>query len=195
MPATTQHTKQELIDAAVAVVVARTEEALRGDPHSREYVGREYIEAYAVATALRESGMISHPDTDSRDHNYRERARKALDSKVKRLLDEEVAKPNARILRFSSRDQQLGLPRLNGMRRRLSGNAVGYTTPELYERAQQATATFQEQQLAQATAMVLLLARATAAGLPEPLKSDSRTVTYGYDALLALVERLEGLID
>jgi hypothetical protein len=171
-------TKQELIDAAVQVVVDRLG------------AGREYVEAYDVARVLRERGVISHPDQDKTGYTYEERVRKSLIGKVKRLLDEETSRPNSRLLRFSSVDNA-ALPRLDGSRRPLHGQAVGYTTQEVYERAEAAAAAVDAQRKADRAEMKALLERATAAGVPAPTSGGPTGVTFDVAGLRAIIERFE----
>lgn len=174
-------TKNEKIDAAVAVIEARCQARLRGE---LDYA-REYTEAYEVATALVEQGVLVREEGLT---GYGERARKRLDGQAKRLLDEEAGRPNPRILRFSSRDH-VPLPHLDGYHRHLYGNAVGYTTPALYQAAQEAVEARLARLRADEQAMDELLQQAEAAGLPEPVKHDSHLVTYNVEGVRALIER------
>lgn len=174
----TELTKEEKVDAAVAIVADHAQAALDGEEQANEYV-----EAYAVATHLEERGVLARQVTDRQSSNV-DRARKRLDGQAKRLLDEAVAQ--GRILAFSSRDHRL-LPRLNGNPRGLYGNAVGYTTPALYERAQAAVAQARAEAQAAEETMEALLQQARAAGLPEPTNSHPTRVTYDVDGLRALI--------
>jgi hypothetical protein len=182
----TQLTKQQLIDAAVEIVQERAADALAGVEYASEY-----IEAHAVTARMQGSGLISHPDAESRDYNVREKARKSLEAKVKRLLDEEAAKPDARILRFSTTNDRL-LPRLDGTRRDLYGMAVAYTTPELHQRAGQAVEDLQVRVRQEEDETEGMLRHAKDLGLPEPVSADRSGVTFDREGFQAILDRLAG---
>ena len=94
-------TKEQRIDAAVAVVTEQAERALQGEDSFSSRDG--YTEAYQVATRLVEQGVITHQGLDSTGWQQKEAARQSVNGKAKRLLDEAVGQ--GRILRFSSRDK------------------------------------------------------------------------------------------
>jgi hypothetical protein len=182
-------TKEQLIDAAVEVVRERAAQALAGTTERGEY-----IEAYQVSSALEDSGLLPALPP-SRDTAAREKARRSLDGKVKRLLDEAAAQPEPRILRFSSKDQPPeGYPRLDGAPRGLYGQAVGYTTPEVYEQACRAVAEARQRVEDERTEFAALIDRAQTLGLPQPVKarySGPTSATYDLDGFRALVEFVE----
>lgn len=181
---TRELTKQEKIDAAVAVVEKNAQAALADLGGGDSLVRSEYTEAYQVASVLEREGVLVR--VEGRDFAAKEAAERRLNGQAKRLLDEEAAKPDARILRFSSRDGE-PLPRLNGWRRHLHGAAVGYTTPELYERALMAVQARLDQERAEELEIASLLDQAAAAGFPKPKTATRLTVTYDLDGLRALL--------
>jgi hypothetical protein len=179
-------TKQEKIDAAVAVVQARAAEALAGDPSDVAGRGREYVEPHAIAIELVEQDVLVQEEYPG--YSGKDRSRKRLEGQVKRLLDEEARKPDARILRFSSVDDK-SLPRLNGTRRGFYGPSVGYTTPELHERALTAVAAADAQRRAERDEMAELLARVNASeGFPAPIQTTTTSVTFSADGLRELLD-------
>jgi len=181
--------QQELVDLAVAVVQENAALAI-SDPDDRW--GREYMEAYAVTSVLRDRGLIDHPDLSSRDSHIRDRGRKSLEGRVKRALDAECSKPDTRLVRCSSLDTPTGgYPRLNGTRRGLHGQAVGYTTPECFALATRAVEAAQNQAAREAAKMDALLERAKRAGMPEPLKAWTDGVTFDRDAFETIINKLE----
>jgi hypothetical protein len=179
-------TKEEKIDAAVAVIQENAQAALDRGP---DEVGRgsEYTEAYVVATVLEERGVLVREDAVG--FAGKDRSDKRLHGQARRLLDEEARKPDARILRFSSHDGD-PLPRLNGNRRGFYGAAVGYTTPELYAAAVAAVDARDARDKAELDEMSAMLDVAAAAGFPKPSAATARSVTYDADGLRALLERL-----
>lgn len=178
--------RDELRDAAVAVVQERAAAAL-ADAEER-HVRTEYIEAYQVAHVLQGRGLLTHPDQDSKSWTHKEAAHRSIDGKAKRLLDEAAA--DGRILRFSSRDVK-ALPWLDGYPRSLSGNSVGYTTPELYEAAQAAVAAREERERLELEVLTDLLDHADRLGMPKPVKANRTTVTYDVHGLHDIVRLLE----
>ena len=183
-------TKQEKIDAAVAIVQENARAALDDDPNSDDhYLRHEYTEAYHVTSQLVKQGVLIEERPMSTSQVERDRIQKRLAGQAKRLLDEEARKPDARILRFSSVTDE-SPPRLNGYNRALYGQAVGYTTPELYERALEARESRQAREREQRDEMADLLARARAAGdFPVPTDVTTTSVTFGVDGLRKLLER------
>jgi hypothetical protein len=173
-------TKQELTDAAVAIVQERAEE--QSGPRAG------YTESYFVAAALQRAGLLAHPDADSTSSTAKEEARKSLESKTKRLLDQ--AAEAGRILRFSSRDQKV-LPYPDGTRRTAYGNAVYYTTAELHQRAVAACEAADAAWHDQLGETAELLRRSREAGAPEPSNVSGTKVTYDLDGFRALVAQLE----
>jgi hypothetical protein len=173
-------TKQELADAAVAIVQERADE------QSGPRFG--YTEAYHVATALQRAGLITHPDTDSKISTAKEAARKSLEGKTKRLLDE--AAGAGRILRFSSRDHKV-LPYPDGRRRAPYGNTVYYTTAELHQSAEAACEAADAAWHDQLGETAELLRRSREAGAPEPSNVSGTKVTYDLDGFRVLVAQLE----
>jgi hypothetical protein len=178
-------TREQKIDAAVAVVEERARQAL--DQTDGDGFRNEYTEAGHVVRTLKEQGVISHDDDGSRDWRRAEAARKSLEGQVKRLLDTEAAKDDARVLRFSSRGSSDMLPRLDGTRHGLHGMNVGYTTPELYERALMAVQARIDREDAAREEFAGLLEQARAAGWPAPVKTTDTTATYDTEALRALL--------
>jgi hypothetical protein len=180
-------TTEEQIDAAVAVVEREAREALaKTDP----FYSDGYIASHVVATKLVELGVITHPHLDSKGRYYQEGARKSVEGKAKRLLDAEAAKPNARILRFSSRKGETNPPRLTGVRREFYGPTTAYTTLELYQRASERVAATNAQARADAATMTALLARAAELGLPVPIKNTSQQVTFTAEDFGTLIDRV-----
>lgn len=175
-------TKQELTDAAVAIVQERAE----GDKPTGYRAG--YSEAHVVAAELQRAGLITHPDADSKSSTAKEAARKSLEGKTKRLLDE--AAGAGRILRFSSRDHKV-LPYLDGKRHAPYGNAVYYTTAELHQRAEAACEAADAAWHDQLGETAELLRRSREAGAPEPSNVSGTKVTYDLDGFRALVAQLE----
>jgi hypothetical protein len=174
-------TKQDKIDAAVSIVQEHAQAVMDGTSQSTEY-----MPGYAVAGMLEDRGVLVREPKPG-DYNASEKARLRVENQAKRLLDEEAAKPDARILRFSSVDSP-PLPRLDGTMRRLPGSQVAYTTAECYERCQRAVENRDADQKAKREEMAAWLKRAQTAGLPEPSSTvEGATVTYNLDTFAALV--------
>jgi hypothetical protein len=181
-------TKDEMIDAAVAVIEERARKALDGQAGSRgaRYTG--YTEARVVATVLREQGVLTHPHQDSEGWQTRESARKSLDGKARRLLDTEASKPNARILRFSSARQDRP-PHLNGERMGLYGHTVAYTTTELFARATALAEQAEARDQADELRMDNALEQAAALGLPAG-RARGLTITFTVDEFVTLLKKV-----
>jgi hypothetical protein len=182
-------TKQERIDAAVAVVVERAQRAFDGEVRG-SVPEHGYVEPYMVAATLAEQGVISHPDLDSRSPALRDAARRSIDGKARRLLDEAAAGGRIVRLRASEHPQ---LPQLDGTTRPPYASATNYTTPELYKAASAAVETAQLLRLDRESELRDLVERALALGFPEPTGPErgAVTVTYNLDAFRAIVERVE----
>jgi hypothetical protein len=176
-----------LIDAAVAVIEDRAREALTKNGRASYTDG--YTEASVVATVLAEQGVLTHPDQDSKGWQAIDRVRKSRDGKAKRLLDAEAAKPNARILRFSSKKGDTP-PRLTARRQGFYGTTVEYTTPELFDRAEELTAAAEAKAQADELALDNALEVAAALGLPAG-RVRALTVTFTVEEFVALVERVQ----
>lgn len=183
-------TKEELTEAAVALVQQAAAAALGGEVE--EFTGRKdgYVEAYMVSGTLADQGVLTHEDLNASSSQWRNRARKSLEGKVKRVLDAEAAKPDARILRFSSAKDQPPF-RLDGYARNYYGQAVLYGTPELVAAGQQAFEERIAREHEEAASMAALVARAKDAGMPDPVKANAYNVTYDVEGLRQLVEAME----
>jgi hypothetical protein len=177
-------TKEERIDAAVAIVREQAERALNSEGATHR---AGYIEADSVATQLSTQGVVTHEHLASKSWSAKETARKSIDGKAKRLLDE--AARQGRILRLSSRDHP-SLPQLDGQTRAPYGQAVYYTTPELHATAQAAVDARLAEERAQQAEMDALLERAKSLGLPEPVKTWRDGVTYDRRMLRRIIELL-----
>lgn len=173
------------IAAAVAVVERNAARALAAD---RDLHMRDYIEAYAVAAVLTTEGILERPATTTTSHVERDAIDKRLTGQAKRLLEE--AADQGRIVRWSTAKQGAA-PHLDGNRRTLYGNAVGYTTTALFERAERAVEETIARMATNREAMADLKRRAQEAGMPDPSTSDATSVTYGVEAFRALVELVE----
>lgn len=189
-PRDTPEQKAALRLAAVHAV--RERNAAAGDEEARQYFGRaDYIEAAYIERALRDAGLISHPDQDSSYWAARDRATTTLIAKVKRALD--AAAEDGELVRLNTK-QDGPLPRLDGSTFSY-GNSVVYITPDLYARCQEARRNAQQRHADTVARLDDLLARAEALGLPEPgrVRREPRAVnvTYGVEALAAIIERLE----
>jgi hypothetical protein len=178
-------TKEERINAAVAIVSEEAERALNSEGATHR---AGYTEAHSVATKLAEQGVITHEHLASESWSSKETARKSIEGKAKRLLDE--AAQGGRILRLSSRDHA-SLPQLDGQARTPYGQAVYYTTPELHATAQAAVDARLAEERAQQAEMDALLARGKSLGLPPPDKTWRDGVTYDRRTLRLIVARLE----
>jgi hypothetical protein len=180
-------TKQELIDAAVTVVQENARKALDGEGDNLHRF--EYTDAYQVATRLIDRGLITHERLIARSSAWRDQARKSLDAKTKRLLDAEMETASPRLVRHRRDDGPA--PRLSGERRPLYSGATGYTTPELYQRAEEAVAAKVERQRADTAELAELLKRAEAVGMPAPVVIHPATVVYDVAGLREIVEAME----
>jgi hypothetical protein len=191
--AQTDLSKEELIDAAVAVVekevagsLEKWEQVLAGTLSTSNLHLNDYVSSYTVTWRLKDDDVIRAVPKQG-DYYGKENAAKAVEAKVKRALDEEAAKPNARILRFSTRDGVL--PRLDGQRRRLFGQQVAYTTPELYRKAQEAVLAAETTARDEAAEFKVLLGRARAAGLV-----DYDEPTYGVTSIIINLDQMRKLV-
>jgi hypothetical protein len=176
-------TKQEKINAAVAVVQEQAAAALRGEQSQRMRAG--YVDADTVSTVLVKQGVLDTVET--RSGSARDAEQRRLRGQAKRLLDEEAKLPGGRILRFSSADRKT-LPYLDSERRFQYGQTVDYTTPELYERALTAVQARLDRERAEELEIASLLDQATAAGFPKPKTATRLSVTYDIAGLRALLE-------
>jgi len=179
---------EELTEAVVEYVQTAAKAALAGE---RVAGIREdgYVEAYAIGANLIDRGILTHEHLQSSSSSWKDDARKSIDGKVKRLLDAEAAKPDARILRFSSRTDEAPF-KLDGYSRNYYGQSVLYGTPELVEAGRQAFEARIAREHAETEAMDAMLARAAAANWPEPDKHTRLSVTYSADALFEILERM-----
>jgi hypothetical protein len=179
--------KQELVDAAVAVIVTRANLALEGQLDGWR---DGYSEVSHVAGRLRDAGLISHPNQD-RSGTAGDEARRSLEGKAKRLLDAELARgEQSRILRFLAQDAPKGgWPQLDGNTRPPYGNSTYYTTPDMYAAAQAAVQAEVDQLAADRQAMADLLKEAAAAGLPQPIGHGLHQVTYDMAGVRQLIEK------
>lgn len=176
-------TKQQKMDAAVAIVQHRAAIELEAEPSGLLH---EYIDPWTIATELERQGVLVREDGPG--WRAQDKAIKRLEGQARRLLDEEARKPDARILRFSSADNK-ALPRLDGGRRGFNRAGIGYTTPELHERAVAAVEARVAREKAEREEMADLLARARAAdGFPVPTGATTTAVTFDADGLRKLLE-------
>lgn len=164
---TTTNEVIEQVVAAVREIEAKQEEQDRLPPQ-----WRFYTDAFTVA---RVTGLS--------------------ESQVKRALDKEAKKDDARLLRFSRRQGTDKVPRLDGTLRYLHGNAVTYITTESYARCEAAVAAYEADCQAKAEALDDLLSRAAKLGLPAPTQFSrgwpDNSVTFNQEAYRALVEAVE----
>lgn len=177
---------------AAAVNLIRERNATAGEEGARQQYGRaDYVEAAFIERGLRDAGLISHPDQAAEYWAARDRATNALIAKVKRALD--AAAADGEIVRLSTK-QDGPLPRLDGSTFSY-GNSVVYITPDLYARCQEARRNAQQNHADKVARLDDLLARAEALGLPKPglVRREPRAVnvTYGVEALAAIIDRLE----
>jgi hypothetical protein len=177
-------TKDEMIDAAVAVVEQEAREALA---KPRPMTNDGFVTAHAVANKLVAAGVITHDRLDSKGMWEREAARKSVDGKAKRLLDAEAAKPNARVRRFSSTKD--APPRLTGTRGRGYGREVTYTSVELLAKAEEVTVQAEAKDQADELRMDNALEQAAALGLPAG-RARALTITFTVDEFVTLLQKV-----
>jgi hypothetical protein len=158
-------TKQGLVDAVVDVISDRSDCAVLGEPT------RGYVETYEIVSRLVVAGIFPDEIGD---------ARRSLQGKVQRAINEELQADNPRIVRLSSKVLDR-YPTLKGEQASFYGNTSLYCTPEMFKAAQEAVAIAIAARRQAEKELDNLIVIAESRGLPAPIEVDRRKQVVSYD--------------